>query len=78
MKLSKFAENINQLLKDNPEAGDYDVVTAKDAEGNGYNLVYFDAGLGRFENGDFEPFQPDDGDDAYCSKPEQINAVCVN
>jgi hypothetical protein len=66
MKLKEFIKNLNKLTTDNPEALDYDVVTSKDDEGNGFNLVYYAPQIGHLdENRDFKEVQA-------------ANAVCVN
>jgi len=66
MKLKEFISNLNNLVKTNPEALDYDVVTSKDDEGNGFNLVYYAPQIGHFdEDRDFQEVQ-------------EANAVCVN
>ena len=66
MKLKEFVNNLNELMLDRPETADLDVVTAKDDEGNGYNLVYYTPQVGHFdEDREFKEEQP-------------TNAVCVN
>ena len=67
MKLKEFADNINKLLKDRPETAEFDVVSSKDDEGNGYNLVYYEPSVGNYDTEDRE-FQSE-------IKP---NAVCIN
>ncbi len=67
MKLSEFARNINDLMEERPETKDFDVVTSKDDEGNGFSLVNFTPTVGKYDNEDKE-FQ------------DEItpNAVCIN
>ena len=66
MKFKEYAENINKLLKERPEAADFDVVTSKDDEGNGYNLVHYSPSVGNYdEDGEF-------------TAEKELNAVCVN
>ena len=67
MKFSKFVANLNKLLEDMPESGDFDVVTSKDDEGNGFNLVHYEAQIGSY-----------DADDKEFKEYQKPNAVCVN
>lgn len=67
MKFKEYVKNLNKLLNERPETADYDVVTSKDDEGNGFNLVHYKPQVGSYyeEGRDF--------------KEEQVtNAVCVN
>jgi hypothetical protein len=67
MKFKQYVQSLNKLLEENPEAADFDVVTSRDDEGNGFNLVAFPPSIGAYdahENGFTEYVQP--------------NAVCVN
>jgi hypothetical protein len=67
MKFSEYVKNLNDLLKDRPESAEYDVVTSKDDEGNGYNLVHYAPQVGSYDAEERE------------FKEEQVtNAVCVN
>ncbi len=67
MKFKDYVKNLNELLKKRPEVADYDVVTSRDDEGNGYNLVYYGATVGSYDKNerDFKAEQ-------------ETNAVCVN
>lgn len=67
MKLKEFAENINNLLKERPETAEYDVVSSKDDEGNGYNLVHYSPTVGNYDKEERE-FQQE----------REVNAVCIN
>ena len=67
MKLKDYVASLTKLLKENPETGDYLVVTSKDDEGNGFNLVHYDASIGHYDEEERE------------FKAVQVaNAVCVN
>ena len=67
MKFKQYVENLNKLLEQRPESADYDVVTSKDDEGNGFNLVHYEPQVGNYDEEERE------------FKEEQItNAVCVN
>lgn len=66
MKFKEYIRNLNKLLAERPEVADFDVVTSKDDEGNGYSLVHYEPSVGNLdEDGDFTP-------------ETELNAVCVN
>jgi hypothetical protein len=65
MKFKKYVENLNKLLKERPETGDFDVVNSKDDEGNGFNLVHYDPSVGTYDDGEFK-------------EENKPNAVCIN
>ena len=67
MKLNEFISNLTRLITDHPEAADFDVVTSKDDEGNGFSLIHYDPSIGHYD---------DDGE--YRSEYTPLNAVCVN
>ncbi|MES9841241.1 MAG: hypothetical protein ABW134_11865 [Candidatus Thiodiazotropha endolucinida] len=67
MKLKEFAENINKLLSERPETADFDVVTSRDDEGNGYNLVHYTPTVGNY-----------DSEEREFTEEAEINAVCIN
>ena len=71
MKFSDYVRNINELLENNPRIADYDVVSSKDDEGNGFSLVHFAPSIGEFDGDDYTDIESEDfgGDD---------NAVCIN
>ncbi|MDH3535569.1 MAG: hypothetical protein OER87_07480 [Gammaproteobacteria bacterium] len=49
LTLQRFADGINDYLKAHPDQADLPVVTSRDDEGNGFNLVYFDPSYGTWE-----------------------------
>jgi len=69
MKLQEFMDNLKALIQDNPDALNYEVVTSKDAAGNGYDVVTFNPSIGVYdiEDKDFNPIDLD-----------SINAICIN
>jgi hypothetical protein len=75
MKLNKFLENLNELVKTNPEFLELEVITSKDDEGNGYDKVYYSPSIGNFD--DYEFKQEVEFDDYELTKKD-INAICVN
>lgn len=66
MNLKTFVANINKLLQDHPEAAEFEVITSIDDEGNGFNRVHFEPGIGEYCDNEFND---------ETSKP---NAVCLN
>ena len=67
MKFKDYVTNLNKLLEQRPETADYDVVTSKDDEGNGFNLVNYEPQVGNY-----------DKEDREFKEEEVTNAVCVN
>jgi len=67
MKLKTFVINLAVFMKKHPETADFDVVTSKDEEGNGFNPVLYGPSIGYFDPHD-KDFYSD----------ESPNAVCVN
>lgn len=67
MKFKKYVENLNKLLEERPETAEFDVVTSKDDEGNGYNLVHYDPSVGHY-----------DSEEREFEEEKELNAVCVN
>ena len=74
MNLREYIENLNNLAKGNPEALDYEVISSKDDEGNGFNVVHYEPSIGGFNDGEFYPkdFITEEDMDI------ELNAVCVN
>ena len=73
MKLKEFLENFTELIKKNPEALDYEVVSSADDEGNSFGKVHFSPTIGIFNDCEFK--DAEHVDDEYLSK---VNAVCIN
>ncbi len=67
MKLSEFVKNLNELIKERPETADFEVVTSRDDEGNGYNMVHYTPSVGSW-----------DEEEREFKEECEINAVCVN
>jgi hypothetical protein len=67
MKLKEYIDNLNAQIEINPSLLTLDVITSKDDEGNGYNLVHYTAAAGVFEDGEFGG-----SNDGKC------NAICLN
>jgi hypothetical protein len=75
MTLKEFIKNLNKFAKENPETLNMQVITSKDDEGNGFNLVYYSPSKGIYEDDEFmssEQYEKGGGDS------NKTNAVCVN
>lgn len=66
MKFKEYVENLNKLLAERPETAELDVVTSRDDEGNGYNLVHYPPSVGHLD------------EDRDFTEEKEVNAVCVN
>ena len=65
MLLKDYLMQLIDLAKENPEALDYEVITAKDDEGNGYCKVHYSPAVGHFSDGEY-------------SNEGVENVVCLN
>lgn len=63
MTLKEYIQNLNEFAENNPETLEMQVITSKDDEGNGFNLVYFTS---------FSQYEDYERDDT------ETNVVCVN
>ena len=75
MTLKEFIENLNKFVKENPETLEMQVVTSKDDEGNGFNLVHYEPSKGIFKDREF--ISSEQYED-YEREESETNAVCVN
>ena len=81
MTLEKYINGLNELIKKNPEAKDFEVVSFEDDEGNGFSKVYSLGSIGYFnskeryfiDKDNFEEWLEECGDEG-----EKLNAVCIN
>ena len=85
LKAITLQEHIKQclvILRENPEAKDFLMVSASDEEGNGFEPVYFSPTLGIFtEDGEF--YAGDEDIEIFKEfHPEVVhpkpNAICIN
>jgi len=76
MKLKDFIENLQEMVKENPKLLEFNVIAAKDAEGNGYEDVYYAPTLGVYD-ADGEFFTEDYYEDYELSSKDE-NAICIN
>lgn len=77
MKLSEYITKLEGVLASCPEAKDYQVIYAKDDEGNGYGEIYFDPSVGYYDDDDRDWMSKENlMEDGYEDLP--VNSVCVN
>lgn len=74
MKLKEYLENLQELVKTNPETLEMDVVYSKDAEGNGFDKIYDGPSIGVYHDREFIPLDSED----YEYKKTEIRAICIN
>jgi hypothetical protein len=75
MTLKEFIESLNNFAEQNPEALEMLVVTSKDNEGNGFNIVYYTPQKGSYMNGNFYSLHDYSH---YKIDKSETNAVCIN
>lgn len=80
MKLEQFLEAIQEMVKEDPSILELNVITSKDAEGNGYDEVYYTPSIGVLdEDGEgFVPVESEDFENEYEYTKEDINSICIN
>jgi hypothetical protein len=84
MKLKEYLENLNNFVKENPDALDLEVIYSSDDEGNDFQAVHYTPQMGIFEDllsdkagyrGEFiSSEQLEDWD----RSKDEINAICIN
>jgi hypothetical protein len=77
MKLKEHLKNIQKLIKENPEAEDYEVISSIDDEGNGYNRVHFIPTIGIYDK-NVNEFIPTSQVDEWDREESEVNSVCIN
>ena len=75
MKLKEFIENLNEFVKENPDALEFEVITSKDDEGNGFNRVFYTPTKGFYNEEDFTSHNQFDD---FNLDDESLNSVCIN
>ena len=86
MKFKAYVESLNKLLEDRPEVAEFDVVTSKDDEGNGYQLVENPPSLFSVLDIDVRHLEPDiemlkragEGVDTKSEDFKRLNCIIVN
>ena len=77
MTLREYIEGLKKLAKERPETLDLEVVYSRDAEGNGFEAIYWAPSLGCFKDRDFTSEESVQDED-YETEDYPLNAVCVN
>jgi len=72
MKLKNYIENLNAVIKSNPNTLDMDVVTSRDNEGNGYTLVYYSPSIGNYSAEEWHT------ENDVIEEELELNAVLLN
>ena len=75
MKLKDYLDDMNALIKEHPEALEFDIVYAADDEGNDFQNVRNVACVGLYQSREFTPATDFELNDMTGSVP---NAVCLN
>lgn len=75
MTLKNYIENLNEFLQKNPETENMLVISSKDDEGNGFNIIHYTPSKGIFDNNEFTSLDQLEEDNVDISR---INSVCVN
>jgi hypothetical protein len=75
MILKEYLKALNGLIKNCPAVLNYEIITSKDDEGNGFNKVAFEPSIGVFNDGEF---YSGDTLDEMGFKFDDTNAVCLN
>jgi hypothetical protein len=70
MKLKEYYEQLKILVETYPEALDFPVITSRDDEGNGFNLVSYSPQLCYYDK--------EDDSCEFHNDIEQLNSVCLN
>ncbi len=76
MKLKEYLEKLNTLVKESPELLELDVIYAKDAEGNGFEHLYYGPTVGCFTE-DLEFVSVDQYED-YELDETSTNSIVIN
>ena len=77
MTLEEYVNNLNQLLKTNPELKSFKVVYAKDAEGNGFDELYNEPTIGFFDEYE-DDFVPKSQFKDWEYEDGKENSICIN
>lgn len=77
MKLKEFIANLNKMAEENPDILEFEVITSKDDEGNGFDKVIYDPSVGHFDPDDRD-FTPIEDMEEYHEGSETELVICVN
>lgn len=68
MKLKEYLDALNEIVKENPKALEFEVISSIDEEGNGYNEVFYTPSSGTYNEGEF----------ATATNKNEHNSICIN
>ena len=69
MKFKKYIKTLNKFVKKHPEAKNFNVITSKDDEGNGYNRVHYSPTIGYYDV---------EGQEFENTGRSEPDSVCIN
>ena len=75
MTLDDYIKYLTRLRNNNPNSGGWKVIYAKDDEGNNFKPVYYQPGVGIFDDRENEFIS---NWEEIKDREEEINAVCIN
>ena len=76
MTLEKYLKHLNKIVEKNPEALKYELIYAKDDEGNDFKAVSYKPSLGFLNVNDNEFTSVEDED--FKELEEEPNVICIN
>lgn len=77
IKLKDFIQNLNEFVKNNPDALEMYVVASSDDEGNSFSPVHYSPTSGYYDRGD-KNFVPKSQFGEFGYNEGSTNSVCIN
>lgn len=75
MTLKEYLKHLNKIVEKNPEALEYEVIYAKDEEGNEFKEVFYKPSLGFLDDeNEYTAIDNEDWDELE----EEPNVICIN
>jgi hypothetical protein len=78
MTLKQYIAQLNAVVKENPSAANFIVITSSDDEGNSYSPIYYSPTLGHYDSDDKNFVDEKSLKDYGLNSKKHIDAVCVN
>ena len=78
MKLKEWYKDLQDMIKERPEILEWDLITSKDDEGNGYNYVHYGPATCLFDEEDREVIAYEYGEGEIETPIEKHNVVILN
>ena len=76
MTLREYLQHLSKLVKENPEAWEYEVVYSTDDEGNAFHSVEYNPSIGNFSEAEQDFIERSDS--YFVDEEMKENAVCIN